>query len=211
MNIKNIIDNYSIYIRNNYFKPIMFEVLSRKMKKFSYFPTSQPENWTWLGNRFQGYPCYDCLDLSKDKVGTTKGQRLRKYLKRRLEKDLNIKINRFWVTFRFTKTEEIKQSAAVLNGVNQIHRDVINEKENQISGVFYFNQSYFSGTALYLTETCKMPDIKVSSKPNRLILYNPNNAHAAHHDYTFDQRDVMILNFSYENNKPKKQKLSNRR
>jgi len=211
MNIKDIIDNYSIYVRNNFFKPIMFEVLSRKMKKFTYYPTCQPESWTWLGNRFQGYPCYDCIELSKDKVGTEKGQRLRKYLQRKLEKELNIKIKRFWMTLRFIKTEEIKQSAGVSNGVNQIHRDTIDKNYDQISGVFYFDQSYFSGTALYTTEICKIPDIKVSSRPNRLILFNPNNAHAAHHDYTFEQRDVMILNFSYENNKPKKRKLSNRR
>ena len=44
-----------------------------------------------------------------------------------------------------------------------------------------------------------MPDIKVSSRPNRLILYNPNIPHAAHHDDTFEQRNVMIFNFSYEN------------
>jgi hypothetical protein len=181
MHIKNIIDNNSIYIHNNYFKPIMFEVLYRKMKKFS----------------------YDCVELSQDKIGTEKGKRLKNYLKKRLERDFKIKIKRFWVTFRFTKTEEIKKSAAVLNGVNQIHRDAI-ESKDQISGVFYFTQSYISGTALYITDTCKMPDIKVSSKPNRLILYNPNTPHAAHHDDTFEQRDVMILNFTYENNKSKK-------
>jgi hypothetical protein len=203
MNIKNIIDNNSIYIHNNYFKPIMFEVLSRKMKKFSYYPTCQPESWKWLGNRFQGYPCYDCVELSQNNIGTKKGKRLKNYLKKKLEKDFNIKIKKFWVTFRFTKTEEINKSAAVLNGVNQIHRDAI-ESNNQISGVFYFTQSYISGTALYITDTCKMPDIKVSSRPNRLILYNPNIPHAAHHDDTFLQRDVMIFNFTYENNKSKK-------
>ena len=32
-------------------------------------------------------------------VGTKRGQRLRKYLQKRLEKDFNIKIKRFWVTF----------------------------------------------------------------------------------------------------------------
>lgn len=198
MNLKSVIKNNSIYIRNNYFKPIMFEILKRKFSKFSYYATCQPENWKWLGNRFQGYPCYDCIDLSKDQVGTKRGQRLRKYLQKRLEKDFNIKIKRFWVTFRFIKTEEVKKAAGVLNGVNQIHRDVIDENHDQISGVFYFDQSYFSGTALYITDTCKMPDIKVSSRPNRLILYNPNIPHAAHHDDTFEQRNVMIFNFSYE-------------
>ena len=84
MNLKSVIKNNSIYIRNNYFEPIMFEILKRKFSKFSYYATCQPENWKWLGNRFQGYPCYDCLDLSKDQVGTKRGQRLRKYLQKRL-------------------------------------------------------------------------------------------------------------------------------
>ena len=47
MNLKSVIKNNSIYIRNNYFKPIMFEILKRKFSKFSYKKKKHrhPTNW----------------------------------------------------------------------------------------------------------------------------------------------------------------------
>ena len=69
MNLKSVIKNNSIYIRNNYFKPIMFEILKENLVS-SLIMQLVNQRMKWLGNRFQGYPCYDCLDLSKDQVGT---------------------------------------------------------------------------------------------------------------------------------------------
>ena len=198
MNIHSIIKNRSVYVHNNYFSPLMFEVLKRKMRKFNYFPTCLPEGFKWYGNRFQGYPCYDCYDLSINMVGTPKGQRLRNYLKRKLEKDFDLKIKRFWVTMRYTKTDELKQSASTLEGCSLIHADAVIKDTCEMAGVFYFDQSYFAGTAFFRTLTCKIPDIKITSEPNRLILYNVESFHAAYHDFTFDQRNVMVFNFEYE-------------
>ena len=96
---------------------------------------------------------------------------------------------------RLTLTSELKKSVQFQHSnsrsVGSVHHDT-----KDFAGVIPFDQSFTGGTAFYENQWDKAPDIIYGSWPNRLVLYNGKRNHTACHDFTFENRYVLVIFFN---------------
>tara|TARA_B110000285_G_C14769535_1_gene443336 strand:+ start:120 stop:662 length:543 start_codon:yes stop_codon:yes gene_type:complete len=179
INEKNVLSG-GFHIQPGFLLNNEFNDLNDKIKNLDYTETHQPSNLQ-LGNRFQGYPCYEKNDDDITKLMYSKVKNL---FKRELKS--------FQCVVRKVIGEELKMSK-VDTQYGIIHSD--NENPT-FASVLQFDQTTNGGTAFFENSWDKHPDITIGSYPNRLLIYNGNRNHAPMYDFTYKQRYV-IASFWY--------------
>jgi len=186
----------SILIKPDFFTSEQFlELKNRVENEYVYKPTYQPailpSNIKRLSEeeidsfkeryRFQAYACWETLPLKDSdpefyKIIVDKHQ---EYLS-------DIQFHALHCFIRKALTEEVKKS--YLNKeYNQPHTD----KGDYASVVYFEDQGFNNGLALFGKGENKIPDIKIGSQANRLLLYDANRMHSACSDFMFDVRYVL--------------------
>ncbi len=164
-----------------------FKELDEKKLILKYYDGLQPKEANY-GNRFQAMPVwesdiFDIIDVENHKIIFDKFQTL-----------FDKKIINFTTFIRKTLTSELKKSVHFKNS----HYGFIHDDNVQYGAVIPFDQSYTGGTAFFEEVWDKEPDIKFGAYPNRLILFNGKRNHAACHDYTYEERYVLLVFFDIE-------------
>lgn len=176
-----------IHIETNFFDEEIYKSVLDKISSIKTVSTFQPSTWTY-GNRMQAMPCYE-----------SKFNFYQKFIVNKIQKILEIKINKYHCTYRKIKTEELKQSQCT-GPYGFTHTD---GKIGRIdlAAIMHFDQSYDGGTAFFEYPWDKKPDIYVSAYPNRLVIYNGNRLHAPAFDYSFKERHSLAFFFNTQNEK----------
>jgi len=174
MNIieKNIL-NGDINIIPQFLDNKEFDNLKDNIQKLEYTPTYQPR-FTYFGNRFQAYPCYENLDQS-----------ISNFLEKKIAKIFGRKLKDFNIIIRKTLSEELKKSK-VNTAYGLTHSD-----DKQFASILHFDQTVSGGTVFFEHLYDKYPDITIGAFPNRLLMYNGRRFHAPAHDFTFEERYII--------------------
>jgi len=171
---KNILTG-GLYIQPGFLPEKEFDWLYEKIKNLDYIETHQPTHIK-VGNRFQGYPCYENFD--KD---------ISRFMESRIKSIFNRDLKDFQCVIRKTLADELKMSK--FDGdYGIIHHD--NENAT-FASVFQFDRTTNGGTAFFENGWDKYPDISVGSYPNRLLIYRGLRNHAPMYDYTYKERYVI--------------------
>ena len=174
----------SIHIEPNFFDKDTYKSILKKITTIKTHSSFQPST-TRYGNRMQAMPCYESVFTFQ-----------KKFIVYKIEKILQIKINKYHCLYRKIKTEELKKSqCAGRYGFTHIdgERGMID-----IAAIMHLDQSYDGGTAFFEYSWDKKPDIYISAYPNRLVIYNANRLHAPAFDHSYAERHSLAFFFKVQ-------------
>ena len=182
MKITNLIQQGSLLTVPNFLADYID--LENKIKGYEYEATHQPKSIQY-GNRFQAAPCWETQNLK------IIDRPMHNSIKKQIEELIEEPIVDFHCRIRCTKSSELKLSPQGKRRLGMVHTD-----EDEFAGVLPFDQSFTGGTAFFSHAWDKMPDITHGAWPNRLVLYNGKRNHTACHDFTFENRYVLVIFFN---------------
>lgn len=185
MNLKKYLQQDGILIKENFLDEKVFEQIKKDFDTFQYIEHHQPSKFPY-GNKFQSYPCWDS-PITDHKWG--------KLIKKEIEKFLKSTILEYTILARRIIMDEVKQSQFDREYAG-IHHD---GEMSKFAGVLYFDQSYKGGTGLFKYPIDNKPDVYISARPNRLIIYRGTRWHAPYNDFTYPIRTVMPIFFDIKN------------
>ena len=186
----------SILIKPDFFTPEQFKEFKRRVENdYEYVPTYQPAILPLSINRlssveiaafkakhrFEAHPCWETLPLkdSDPEFYNIIVDKHKEYLS-------DIKFYGVNCFVRKALTEEIKKS--YLNS-EYIHPHT--DKSDFASVVYFEEQGFNNGLAFFEEGEDKIPDMKISSQSNRLLLYDAKKRHSACSDFKFNVRYVL--------------------
>jgi hypothetical protein len=170
--------NGSIHIERNFFEEKLYEKISKEIVKLKYSPGYQPGSY-YYGNRFQGYPTYEC-EWSKYK----------KVIVDRMENLLSCKIKDVSIKVRRTDMDEVAKSKFNTT-YGLVHSD-----PTDFGAILCFNQTSSGGTVFFEYHFDKYPDISIGAFPNRIIIFDGKRNHTTGHDFTFKSVYKLLIFFN---------------
>ena len=186
----------SILIKPDFFTPEQFKELKNRVEnKYEYVPTYQPaklppsikrlseyEKAVYKAeHRFEAHPCWETLPLK-----TVDPEFYNIIVDKHQEYLSDIKFHSVNCFVRKALTKEVKKSYLNSEYIH-LHRD----KADFASVVYFEEQGFNNGLAFFDSTEDKIPDMKISSQSNRLLLYDAQKIHTACTDFMFDVRYVL--------------------